>query len=237
MKYFLTLILIVLVYLGYSFIHFKLVLKKATNPEIIQTVRDLGTGPKLIYLAAGDSTAQGTGASKVEKTYPYQLAEYLAQSHSVHYRNIGISGAKLQDLIDIQLPQIIEAQPDIITISIGGNDIDRLATEEYVMGKLQEILTELTTKTRATIYLANLPNFKGASLLPAPYLWLVEHRSKPMNEAITKLESDRVKIANVHDFFGNATNKKATYSSDQFHPSDAGYGHWVDAFLVKMKSE
>ncbi len=223
------------VYLLVYFIRFRYILYLAQNPVIVQVNQELGKGPLLKYIAAGDSTVQGRGASVVEKTYPYKIAEYLAQDHTVEYKNIGVSGARLRDLKEKQLPTIIAYQPDIITISIGGNDIDRLASKDYVLENLNFIISELNTKTQAKIYIANLPNFTGAQLLPYPYIWLIEKRSAPINRAIIALESDRIKIANVHDFFAAHAKIESTYSADYFHPNDYGYELWTAAFLEKMK--
>lgn len=236
MKYFLYSVVAILgAYLLVYFIRFRYILYLAPNPVIVQTDQKLGTGSKIKYLAAGDSTTLGRGASKVEKTYPYQIAEYLAQKHQVEYKNIGVSGARLREVKEQQLPEIISFQPDIVTISIGGNDIDRLASKDYVLTNLNFIISELTTKTRAKIYLANLPNFTGAQLLPYPYVWLIEQRSEPINQAIALLENDRVKIANVHDFFSDHLKIDSTYSADYFHPNDFGYQLWTKAFVEKMK--
>lgn len=235
MKYLLYFFIAALGYVVFWYVNFRIVLTQSTNPIIIQTDRSLGKGPTLKYLAAGDSTAQGTGASIMENTYPFKIAEFLANKNSVEYKNIGVSGARIEDVIAKQLPQIIKYQPDIITISIGGNDIDRLASKEYVLWGFNQIIAELSTKTSAKIYLANLPNFNGAELLPRPYIWLIEKRSGPINQALVSLETERVKIANVHDFFGNETDIASTYSNDQFHPSDIGYKLWTKAFLEKIK--
>lgn len=236
MKYFLYSMAVILgVYLLVYFIRFRYILYLAPNSVIVQTDRELGSGPKLKYLAAGDSTVLGRGASTVEKTYPYQIAEYLAQDHKVVYKNIGVSGARLHDLKEKQLPEIIAFQPDIITISIGGNDVDRLASKDYVLTNLNFIISELTTKTQAKIYIANMPNFTGAQLLPHPYVWLIEKRSKPINQAISQLKNKRVTIANVHDFFSDHLDIESTYSADYFHPNDFGYQLWTKAFVEKIK--
>src|SRR4051794_27487974 len=74
----------------------------ATN--ISDTV--LGSGPALRYIAAGDSTGVGRGASGPNKTYTYQVAQYLAKNHTVEYRNISVIGYKSADVLESQIQQI-----------------------------------------------------------------------------------------------------------------------------------
>lgn len=224
-------------YIVMYFIHFRYIIFLAPNPVITQVEKEFGStkNPTLRYIAAGDSSALGVGASTVESTYPYKIAQHLAAKQYVIYKNIGVSGARLKDVREKQLAEIIAFDPDIVTISIGGNDIDRLASKKYVLENFKYILSELTNKTDAQIYIANLPNFTGAKLIPHPYIWMIEYRSAPINEEIFNLESDRVKIANIHDFFGMAIDVPRTYSADYFHPSDYGYDLWTKAFLEKIK--
>lgn len=235
MKYIFYLILAIILYFIFVYGRAVLVLRDAKNPHIEHKDAEYGNGSSTIrYIAAGDSTVVGVGASSVEKTYPYKVAEFLGKNHKVIYKNIGVSGARINDVIEKQLPEIIAFDPDVVTISIGGNDIDRLATEEEIMSGFKKIIEELTTKTNAKIYMANLPNFTGARLLPTPYITLIEKRSAPINRAIAQLETDRVKIADVHGRFGSHEDVDAVYSSDWFHPSDEGYEYWVTAFTEKM---
>lgn len=228
---------LVTAYILIYFVQFRYILFLAPNPVIAQVEKEFGSikNPTIRYIAAGDSSALGLGASTIENTYPYKIAQHLAAEHHVIYKNIGVSGARLKDVREKQLQEIIAFDPDIITISIGGNDIDRLASKKYVLENFEHIISELTTKTDAQIYIANLPNFTGAKLIPHPYIWMIEHRSAPINEEIFNLESDRVKIANIHDFFGMAIDVPRTYSADYFHPSDYGYDLWTKAFLEKIK--
>ena len=67
-------------------------------PAISQTEKSLGQGPPLKYIAAGDSTAAGVGASSLEGTYGYKIAEYFSKTNSVDYKNIGVQGYKTSDV-------------------------------------------------------------------------------------------------------------------------------------------
>lgn len=206
------------------------------NPTIQQSTRTIGTGPPLRYIASGDSTAVGVGASSVENTYPYKITEKLGKTNSITYHNIALSGARTKNVIDSQLQPIIEFNPDIVTISIGANDATHLTDEQTIINNYKQIIQRLTNETSAKIYITNIANFNGARLLPLPFVKFIEWRSKQINPEIIALETDRVKIINIHDFgWNNYPDKQVTYSFDHFHPSDIGYENWTNAFLDKIQ--
>jgi len=236
MKYFYMFLALLALYPAYSYGRIMLVVWQDRNPKITQSDAVLGTGPGLRYIAAGDSTAFGEGASAVDKTYSRLLAQHLAEDRTVHYRNIGVRGATTQSLIDDQLQQIIEYKPDVVTISIGANDRTHLNYNSTILANLTAILDRLQEGTSAKIYLTDIPNFDGATLLPPPYIWLLESRTAKLNPKIKALENDRVKIVNVHDFgWDQFPDLAVTYAADQFHPNDVGYRNWADAFLSRMR--
>lgn len=205
-------------------------------PAIVRNELTIGSGSALRYIAAGDSTSVGEGASSVGGTYPYKLLQEFSKGHAVTYKNIGVSGAKTSDVINTQLEQIINFDPDVVTISIGANDATHLWSQKKTLENFKTIIAELTTKTHATIYMANVPTFKGGTLLPYLYIQLLEFRSNQLNAEIAKLETDRVKIVNVHDYgWEKFPNMRETLSADSFHPNNTGYQNWTNAFLSRMQ--
>lgn len=236
MKYIFYFLILVVIYALVSYGRILYYAKYSQNPKIEQKNLELGSGPALKYLALGDSTAVGEGASSVEKTYTYKIAEYLGQTFTVSYKNLGVRGAKTEDVLNSQLSAARQLQPDIVTISIGANDNTHLVSKNQIISNYKKIISYLMNETKAKIYITNIPNFTGASLLPWPYIRLLEWRSSSINKALLGMENDRVKIINIHDFGWNTfPDRSVTYSVDHFHPSDAGYENWTNAFLEKIK--
>ncbi len=227
MKYILIIAAIVIIYIVAYLIHIRYVASHSPNPLIVQEDKTFGSGPILKYIAAGDSTAVGEGASKVENTYPYKIAESLAKNNTVQYKNVAVRGARTEDVLTGQVSQMIDYQPDIITISVGANDATHLKSEKQILTNYDGIIKELTAKTSARIYITNIANFTGAKLLPYPFIKLVEWRSSKINPHINAIGTDRVKIINIHDV-------PSDYSLDSFHPSDKGYNNWYNAFWNQM---
>lgn len=234
-KILILLAILLVAYSAFSYLRIRHYATNSPNPDIIQTSFTQGSGPALKYIAAGDSTAVGEGASVVENTYTVKIANELIKTNTVEYKNIAVRGAKTSDVINNQLQQIVEFQPNVITISIGANDATHLVASKQVFANYQTIIQKLTSETKAKIYITNIANFTGAKLLPWPVIKLYEYNSAKLNPKLLALETDRVKIVNIHDFgWDKFPDRSVTYSLDLFHPSDAGYQNWADAFLFKM---
>jgi acyl-CoA thioesterase-1 len=233
-------LILVLVVLYTVFIYFRIQYKvaHANLVKIEQTDRTFGHGPKLKYIAAGDSTAVGVGASAVEKTYTYRVASYLATGHSVDYKNIGVAGSQTQDVLDKQLAQIVDYQPVVITISIGANDLNHLTSSKKILANYKQIISTLTEKTNAKIYITDIPGLINAQLLPSWYRYLLDKKAVKLNQQLLKLETGRVKFVNIHDFgWSNYQDIQVTFAADQFHPNDEGYNNWTNAFLDRIKQD
>ncbi len=223
-------VVVVLARFGYKVSH------RPALPAIVQTDEVVGTGSGLRYIAAGDSTAVGEGASSAEATYPRLVLTELSKGHTVTYKNVGVSGAKTQDVIDAQLAHIVSFNPDIVTLSIGANDSTHLWSRKTTRINIQKIVAEITSKTNATVYVATAPNFRGGWLLPWVYIQLLEFRNSSLNKSILALETDRVKVVNVHDFgWEKFSSMHDIYAADGFHPNDAGYQNWASAFLTRIR--
>jgi lysophospholipase L1-like esterase len=238
MKFIYIIFLIIIVYSLVAFIKFRYTLSKANLPEILQEDKILGQGPNLRYIASGDSTAVGIGASNVQNTYTHQIAEELSKTNTVSYKNIGVSGAKTTDLLNNQISEIINFNPDIITISIGANDVTHLLNNDGIYERFNKIINQLTQNTKAVIYITNIPIIDRAPLIPSPIRKLLNVKARSLNPKLLALETERVKFINIHEFgWDEYPDIKITFAQDQFHPSDEGYNNWTKAFLSRINSK
>ncbi len=95
MKIIYIIVFVLAMYSVVSVIRFKYVISQAKLPSIAQQEQTFGQGPNLRYIASGDSTSAGVGASTTNLTYPYRIAQELSQTNTILYKNVGVSGAKL----------------------------------------------------------------------------------------------------------------------------------------------
>src|SRR5207244_2891774 len=79
---------------------------------------------EILYVALGDSTVEGVGASRHENNYVSLLhARLRAIYHNARLQNLGVGGATSADVLARQLEPAIASRPDLVTLSVGPNDI------------------------------------------------------------------------------------------------------------------
>jgi lysophospholipase L1-like esterase len=177
----------------------------------------------LLYLAIGDSAAQGVGASHPGRGYVGILARHIRDrtGKTVRVVNLSVSGARLQDAIATQLPHVHEYSPDILTVAIGANDMNSFDAEKFE-GRFRRLLHALPDG----VIVADIPSF---------YVGAAERNAVVASEIVHRLAATRgFEVAELH----NATRRQgvARYAFNQtaadfFHPNDRGYRVWAAAFI------
>lgn len=178
------------------------------------------------YLALGDSAAQGVGASHVDLGYVPRVARGLQQAtgRRVEITNLSVSGAQAHEVVRDQLPQLagLPFTPDIVTLDVGGNDVvmGQVSAEEFA-ANLRTILAALPPRS----YVADVPWF---AIIP------FSGRSERFAEIARPLieEYGHVLLPLHEVSSGPGPVKYHLYTAaDFFHPNDAAYEAWAEAFL------
>jgi lysophospholipase L1-like esterase len=181
---------------------------------------------QLSYAALGDSTGVGVGA-RHGGGYVARLYERLARERPVHLSNTCVSGATSTDLVRWQLPRALGTTPHIATVFIGINDLIRGLSAESYRQNIELVATGLSAKRVRTLF-CTIPDlsyapaavyFMAALRVPRP---VFEQRTLAFNAALMDVAKKHGHGA--HDLYTVALADKAHFfSSDGFHPSDAGY--------------
>ena len=186
---------------------------------------------ELVYVAFGDSAAQGIGASKPENGYVGLIAKSLAAENNrpVHVINLSKSGANINDVINTQLPKYKELDiknNQIITIDIGANDVVRSDLQNFEK-EIDKLMSELPKNA----VIADIPSFKGSRFAR------LEPRVNKANEIMYKLaEKHGFELVSVHDNSAGSHSLR-TFGADFFHPSNYGYEvNWASVFLKRINS-
>lgn len=172
-----------------------------------------------IYLALGDSAAQGLGASKAERGYVGLLAGQLELQTGQHIRviNLSVSGATLQDVLNNQLPQVKNYLPELITVEIGANDMPN-----YNAKRFREQYTQIAK---------SLP--PGSVVATVPYFGTLQKRNpNAVNANQIIIELARAYHFSLVDLYSLLEQRQSPtiYAADLFHPNDRGYRIWYEAF-------
>lgn len=176
---------------------------------------------EILYVAIGDSTAQGIGASRPANSYVGELARRIRRERGARLRvvNLGISGATLAIAIAKELPLLAKLEPELVTVCIGANDIADWDAERF--------------EREIAVILDALPPHAIVADLPSFYFLPGEKKVVVANRMLRAAAQERgLELVGLHDatmregLWGVATQ----FAGDLFHPNDRGYRVWADAF-------
>lgn len=176
---------------------------------------------ELLYVALGDSAAQGIGASRPERSYVGVLAGAMraASARSIRTVNLSVSGATTALAVRDQLPRLRGLSPDVVTVAIGANDIAEWDASVFDRN-LRAILDEL-------------PEHAIVGELPCFHFPQNERRVAEANRMLRAAAGSRgLAVAPLHGL----TRRQGVrgiltqFARDMFHPNDRGYAVWAEAF-------
>lgn len=181
------------------------------------------------YVALGDSTGAGIGAR--EGGYVARLFKRIvAERTGSTLTNLCVSGATTADVFRGQLERGIAADPNLVTLGIGINDIGHGLELEEFAENYDAILTKLKAGTRATIVVTNLPDISSAPGIPPSLRSEYQQRIVVFNAKLQEIAGRHG--VTVFDAFGITHEQLSAhpeyFSADGFHPSDAGYELWAE---------
>ncbi|RZT83869.1 lysophospholipase L1-like esterase [Pseudonocardia sediminis] len=159
------------------------------------------SGP--LWVALGDSMAQGIGASVPWRGWVGQLALEIPQYRLV---NLSLSGGRVVDVLRTQLPALeaLPAPPDLVTCLIGSNDLMNPKHRANAASGMAEMLERLPVGT----VVGNQPGTFDAAL--------------EINALIDDAVARRgLVLADLRD--PRTRHWRGKLSPDRFHPNDRGY--------------
>jgi acyl-CoA thioesterase-1 len=183
---------------------------------------------ELLYVAIGDSAAQGIGASAPNRGYVGILADHvrLATGKTVRVLNLSVSGATVYLAVRDQLPRLLKLQPDIVTVAIGANDIAQWDPARFEAGI-------------RTLFAA-LPSHALVADLPCFHLPHNDRKVAVADRIVREVAAEHgLTVVPLHD----TTERQGLRSvftqvaNDFFHPNDRGYRVWAEAFLPQLSAD
>jgi lysophospholipase L1-like esterase len=135
------------------------------------------------YVAMGDSFTEGIGDPEPNspggfRGWADRLAEELGRGkEDFAYANLAIRGRLMQQILGEQLAPALALQPDLISISAGGNDLIRPGSDPDALAESLDDAVGRMTDAGATVLL-----FNGPDIRDTPVLGLVRGRVAIYNE-------------------------------------------------------
>lgn len=189
-----------------------------------------GEGPDLRFVVLGDSTAAGLGTDE-ENSYPTVLAQRLAEDgFRVHMTSLGVSGARVNDVLEEQLPKVLELKPDLVFIGIGANDATHLTRLSSIESDMRDVLEALLDADMRVV-VAGAPDMRAEAFyepLRSIAGWRGARVTDTIEDVALSLDVPVVPLAELTGRFFDE-DPEAHYASDEFHPNALGYRRWADA--------
>jgi lysophospholipase L1-like esterase len=189
----------------------------------------------ITFAVVGDSAASGVGDSDDHGNHfgwTYHLAK--AFHEPLVYINASRPGARSAEVLNIQLPKVLEHAPELAAVIVGGNDLLRSNFSPEVFERnLRQTLIELVSNG-STIMLLELHD--PTVIVPMPYLVgrICRRRVTAVNEATHRLSKE----------FGAVTlptralsgiYEREKWHVDRMHPSKFGHQFIAQQFAILLR--
>ncbi len=197
-----------------------------------------------IYTALGDSTALAKGASTFSKGYSARMnaalqnAEGPGANHQWQLSVRGIIGFSAPDMLrevggESMLSLAVEDNPEVITVWLGLNDVQRIAlykpaleTEDEFTNSYNTLISTLATHTQAKVVVCDVPDI---ARFPFGTLQTPDDRSALSQMSAALQRHIDAAVQGIRPGFSRVVllGDPGTLSNfcghDGFHPSDKGY--------------
>ena len=188
----------------------------------------------IVYAAMGASVTFGIGALPTSQGYVFQIADRMsAVGHEVALHNLGIPGARIEDLISNELEATIATNPTIVTVWTGSNDVIGGQSAVAFGSQLDSLLAELSSRTQALVFVGDLadltqtPRYKNT---PDPDV--TPARLAAFNAEIqSSAAAHGALLVPVSGF--EVTDE--LFTIDGFHPNNEGHTRLADIFWGEIE--
>jgi acyl-CoA thioesterase-1 len=193
-------------------------------------------GPRIRYVALGDSYTIGTSVAEAER-WPNQLAARVPRLELV--ANLGVNGFTSRDLIEAELPQLDGLRPELITVLIGVNDVVQGVPPGTYRQNVIRILDDAVDRVGADhVLVVTTPDY---TVTPAgsdygdPTQQSAGIRAN--NATITELARGLgITVVDIYDLSLRAGGDRTLVANDGLHPSGVQYALWVERIAPAVEA-
>jgi lysophospholipase L1-like esterase len=190
------------------------------------------------YVAVGDSLTAGTGDAGRDGLrigWAQRLADILSVRTAVRYQltNLAVDAANVSQVLTGQLPAAAAARPDLLSLTVGMNDIRARGFDEanFKAGLTQ--LLEGLAATEATILTSTLPDISAIMSLSPKMVEVARERMQVASDIIREqAESYGTICLDVWSMPELAD--PDLYGPDRVHPNSRGHQFIAAAFADKL---
>ncbi|MGO1592254.1 MAG: SGNH/GDSL hydrolase family protein [Ancrocorticia sp.] len=211
--------------------------RRRWEEHLLTTVEDLNRRAELplIYVALGDSAAQGLGATRFEDGYVPRVASGLqaATGREVALLNLSLSGGTAASVLGTQIPQLEGLRiggepitPDVVTLDIGGNDV---GVESLGVGEFGRRMDAIMGHLHGPTFVANIPTFR-----PLKTELRASQLSAQINRAAADAGAGLIDLEGLSNTLSMWTYMNEYHAGDMFHPNTPWYHRWSQMFMDEI---
>jgi lysophospholipase L1-like esterase len=184
-----------------------------------------------IVVAVGDSLAYGVGDLQWPGGHPAWSGRVSRLIDAVNV-NLGQTGAVLRD-VESRVSAVLAERPDIVLVSIGGNDIVRgpFDSDDFE-SRLAACLASFRS-TDATVVVLTIPDLTRTMRMPGCMRRPLHARTHAVNAAL-RSAADRTASVVVDRWSDPRAYLRVHVNVDGAHPSPAGYQHLADTTVAVL---
>jgi acyl-CoA thioesterase I len=203
-------------------------------PDLELVLDRPGEGKRMVWL--GDSTAAGVGASAASGALPSQVADGRADPDT-SVAVLAVSGSRVADVLDDQVPKVAALQPDLVLISVGANDTIHLTGRGAFRHTYEKVVRALPAGV--PVVLLGVPDMGAIRRFAQPLRAVAGWRGRNLDADVRGVAARTGAVyADIAGPTGPPFRRHPDryFAADDFHPSDAGYGLWAEAVLKVLRN-
>jgi lysophospholipase L1-like esterase len=191
-----------------------------------------------VYVALGDSLTAGRddhGPGGARIGWARRLAGILTTRTAVPcaLTNLAADGASAAVVLDRQLPAVARIGPDLVSVTVGMNDIRDPAFSEERFAAATGVLIDGLTATGATVLTCTLPDIAGIMPLPAGLVEVARQRMRRASDIIREQAARRGALC-LDAWAMPGAADPGLFGPDRIHPNASGHQLMADAFAALL---
>jgi lysophospholipase L1-like esterase len=206
------------------------------DPPTGNGVYGRGRGKPLVLAVLGDSSAVGLGVEHAGETPGVLIAAALVElaERPVRLVKFARSGAVSRDLAD-QVERALPEHPDVVVIMIGANDVTSRARPAESVRALAEAVRTLMD-AGCQVVVGTCPDLGTIRPIAQPLRLLARRWSRQLAAAQTiAVVAEGGRTVSLGSVLGPSfATDRTLFSSDEFHPSAAGYAAAAASLLPSV---
>jgi lysophospholipase L1-like esterase len=190
------------------------------------------------YVALGDSLTAGEGDAGRDGRrigWVQRLADILSVRTAVrcHLTNLAVDGAIVSEVLSQQLPVAVAAGPDLLSVTVGMNDIRARGFDELSFKAGLGQLLEAMARTEATVLTCTLPDITAIMSLSAEMADVARERMRLASDIIRE-QAESYGAVCLDAWALPGITDPGLYGPDRVHPNSRGHQLIAAAFADKL---